>query len=71
MVADFLKDCVILAQKRYLAHCFIFPNYAWPSDNVIKEYGEQRLAVLRGIAQKWDPEGFFQTQSVGGFKLGM
>lgn len=70
-VADFLKDCVALAQQRDLAHRHIFPNYAWPTDAVMKGYGEERLAVLRGVAQKWDPEGFFQTQFVGGFKLGM
>ncbi|KAJ4417087.1 hypothetical protein N0V82_006369 [Gnomoniopsis sp. IMI 355080] len=68
-VAGFLKNCVSLAQERHLAHRFIFPNYAWPTDDVMKGYGEQRLAVLHGTAQKWDPEGFFQTQFVGGFTL--
>lgn len=68
-VSDFLIDCVNLAQKRHLEHRFIFPNYAWPTDAVIKGYGQERLNVLRGVAQKWDPEGFFQTQFVGGFKL--
>lgn len=69
-VADFLEDCVALAKEKNLAHRFIFPNYAWPTDHVMEGYGERRLAVLRGVAQKWDPEGFFQTQFVGGFKLG-
>lgn len=70
-VAEFLGGCVALAQQRGLAHRFIFPNYAWPTDAVMKGYGEERLAVLRDIARKWDPEGFFQTRVVGGFKLGI
>lgn len=68
-VSGFLNDCVNLAQQRHLDHRFIFPNYAWPTDAVMKGYGEARLTVLRGVAQKWDPEGFFQRQLVGGFKL--
>lgn len=70
-IADFLKDCVGLAERRGLGHRFIFPNYAWPIDDVMKGYGEQRLLLLRNAAQRWDPEGFLQTQFTGGFKLGM
>lgn len=68
-IADFLKSCLDLAQERDLAHRFIFPNYAWPTDDVLKGYGDQRLSVLRNVAQRWDPEGVFQTQFTGGFKL--
>lgn len=70
-IIGFLNDCNDLAQQMNLAHRFIFPNYAWPIDDVMERYGEERLAVLRGVAQKWDPEGFFQTQFTGGFKLGL
>lgn len=70
-ISDFLKDCVDLAARRDLEHRFIFPNYAWPTDDVMEGYGEQRLSILRNVAQRWDPEGFFQTHVTGGFKLGI
>ncbi|OAX85593.1 hypothetical protein ACJ72_00007 [Emergomyces africanus] len=68
---QYLEDAVSLARQMSLDHRYIFPNYAWHTDEVMKGYGEDRLAVLRCAAQKWDPEGFFQGQFVGGFKISM
>lgn len=69
-VSGFLEDCVKLAEQRGLAHRYTFPNYASPTDAVMESYGQDRLVVMREVAQKWDPEGFFQGQFVGGFKIG-
>lgn len=66
----YLEDVNLLAHEMGLAHRFIFPNYAWPSEAVMAGYGEDRVAFLRQVAAKWDPEGFFQGQFVGGFKIG-
>lgn len=66
----YLADVAELARQMDLAHRFIFPNYAWPSEAVMAGYGEERMAFLRQVATKWDPEGFFQGQFVGGFKIG-
>lgn len=68
--SKYLEDCTSLAREMGLDHRFIFPNYAWPTEAVMKGYGEDRLAVLRDVAKKWDPDGFFQGQFVGGFKIG-
>lgn len=68
--SKYLEDVGLLAQRMGLAHRFIFPNYAWPSEAVMQSYGEDRLAFLRQVANKSDPEGFFQGQFVGGFKIG-
>lgn len=68
--SKYLEDVEALAQQMGLAHRFIFPNYAWPSEAVMQGYGEERVAFLRQVAKKWDPEGFFQGQFVGGFKIG-
>lgn len=68
--SKYLEDSVSLARQMGKDHRFIFPNYAWPTEAVMRGYGEDRLAVLRGVAKKWDPEGFFQGQFVGGFKIG-
>lgn len=65
----YLEDVGELARQMGLAHRFIFPNYAWPSEGVLASYGDERLAFLRRVAARWDPEGFFQGQFVGGFKL--
>lgn len=69
-ICKYLEDALSLAKEMGLTHPFIFPNYAWPTEAVMKGYGEDRLAVLREVARKWDPEGFFQSQFVGGFKIG-
>lgn len=69
-ICKYLEDALSLAQEMGLSHSFIFPNYAWPTEAVMKGYGDDRLAVLRDVARKWDPEGFFQSQFVGGFKIG-
>lgn len=65
----FLEDIVVLAQQMGLAHPFIFPNYAWPTEAVIASYGQERLQFLKKVATRWDPEGFFQQQFTGGFKI--
>lgn len=66
----YLEDSISLARQMGKDHRFIFPNYAWPTEAVMKGYGGDRLAVLRDVARKYDPEGFFQGQFVGGFKIG-
>lgn len=68
--SKYLEDSILLARQMGKDHRFIFPNYAWPTEAVMEGYGRDRLAVLRDVAKKWDPEGFFQDQFVGGFKIG-
>lgn len=65
----YLEEVAILAQQMGLEHRYIFANYAWPTEPVMAGYGEERLAFLRKVAAKYDPEGFFQGQFVGGFKI--
>lgn len=69
--SKYLEDCISLSRQMGKDHRFIFPNYAWPTEAVMKGYGQDRLAVLHDVAKKWDPEGFFQGQFVGGFKIGL
>lgn len=66
---QYLADARSLARHMGLDHRYIFPNYAWPTEEVMKSFGDERLTILRRTAQKWDPEGFFQSQFVGGFKI--
>lgn len=44
-------------------------NYAAPSQDPLGSYGVENLAFMRGVASKYDPEGFWQQRVPGGFKL--
>ena len=66
----YLEEVATLAQQMGLEHRYIFANYAWPTEPVMAGYGEERLAFLRNVAAQYDPDGFFQEQCVGGFKIG-
>lgn len=48
---------------------FIYLNYADPSQNPLRSYGEENLAEIRRVAEKYDPEHVFQDQVPGGFKV--
>ncbi|KAL1850825.1 hypothetical protein Plec18170_006661 [Paecilomyces lecythidis] len=48
---------------------FIYLNYADPSQNPLRSYGEENLAEIRRVAEKYDPEHVFQEQVPGGFKV--
>ncbi|KAK7931575.1 hypothetical protein PG985_002287 [Apiospora marii] len=68
-VDAFLRDVDRVASERGLGSRWVFPNYAQPDERVMQAYGQDRLAQLRRVASKWDPEGFFQKRVVGGFKI--
>ncbi|OBR08505.1 FAD binding domain-containing protein [Colletotrichum higginsianum IMI 349063] len=44
-------------------------NYADPSQNPLKTYGEANVDFIRKVASKYDPEGVFQKRIPGGFKI--
>ncbi|VUC24951.1 unnamed protein product [Clonostachys rosea] len=48
---------------------FVYYNYAGPSQDPIKSYGEENVERLRSIARKVDPCQVFTKQVPGGFKL--
>ncbi|KAJ9315388.1 CAZyme family AA7 [Paecilomyces variotii] len=49
---------------------WIYLNYADVSQNPLRSYGEENLAEIRRVAEKYDPEHVFQYQVPGGFKVG-
>ena len=57
------------AESTGQAHPWKYINYANPSDDPFAGYGAENLDYLRRVAKKYDPEGFFQTNVPGGFKL--
>ncbi|KAL7934398.1 hypothetical protein V8C35DRAFT_302486 [Trichoderma chlorosporum] len=48
---------------------FIYLNYADISQNVLSTWGNNSLAKLQAVSKKYDPNGVFQKQSPGGYKL--
>ncbi|ROV96016.1 hypothetical protein VMCG_07938 [Cytospora schulzeri] len=56
---EFLEESIVLAEQMGLVHPFIFPNYVWPTEDVMASHGKDRLGHLKKAASKWDPEGFF------------
>lgn len=48
---------------------FKYLNYAAPWQDPIKSYGEEIVRELKAVSRKYDPEGMFQIQCPGGFKL--
>lgn len=48
---------------------FIYLDYAYKTQDPLASYGEENLAKMKKVAEKYDPEGVFQTMVPGGFKL--
>ncbi|TLS25961.1 hypothetical protein PpBr36_06826 [Pyricularia pennisetigena] len=48
---------------------FLFFNYADLSQNPLGSYGNKNIAFMEKVARKYDPNGMFQRNMPGGFKL--
>jgi hypothetical protein len=46
-----------------------FMNYADAYQDPLASYGAENVKKIRTAAQKFDPEGIFQTKAPGGFKI--
>ncbi|PYH44079.1 FAD-binding oxidoreductase [Aspergillus saccharolyticus JOP 1030-1] len=57
------------ARERALNVDYLYMPYASEFQNVLETYGPKNLDRLRQVASTYDPEGFFQTQTPGYFKL--
>ncbi|KAF2136381.1 uncharacterized protein K452DRAFT_353972 [Aplosporella prunicola CBS 121167] len=48
---------------------FVYLNYADGAQDPLRSYGEENVRKMRAAAEKYDPEGVFQTMVPGGFKI--
>lgn len=48
---------------------WLYLNYAAPTQDPLKGYGEDNVDFIRGVATAYDPEAFFQRRVPGGFKI--
>lgn len=51
------------------SHPWVYVNYADPSQNPIRSYGDQNVEFLKAISHKYDPEQIFQRLTSGSFKV--
>lgn len=58
-----------VAKDLGLYNKYLYLNYAAPWQDPIAGYGDANKASLRAVSKKYDPEGVFQKQVPGGFKL--
>lgn len=48
---------------------YIYMNYAHNSQKPLRTYGEDNFQEILRAAKKYDPNGIFQDQMPGGFKV--
>ncbi|KAL4972844.1 hypothetical protein BDW66DRAFT_169148 [Aspergillus desertorum] len=48
---------------------YIYLNYADVTQNPLRGYGDENVEFIRQVAERYDPDGVFQTQVPGGFKV--
>lgn len=60
---------VATAKKQGLDHPYLYQNYASKEQDVFASYGEDNLARLKSIRDKYDPTHVYQKLQPGYFKL--
>lgn len=64
------KQRALLKQHGHLMD-FIYLNYADISQKVLQSWGADNVAKLKAVSKKYDPQGVFQKQVPGGYKIPM
>lgn len=68
-VHDFFDAVTTEAKEKGVYNRWIYMNYASEFQDVIASYGDENKARLQSIANKYDPQGVYQTLQPGYFKL--
>lgn len=64
-----IKQIEHAAKSRGVYDPFKYLNYAYAGQAVFEGYGRKSKWYLQAISKKYDPQGVFQKQVPGGFKL--
>ncbi|KAF8642828.1 hypothetical protein AX16_009393 [Volvariella volvacea WC 439] len=65
---EFIENLRSIAASRGLLHRYIMWNYSGFNQQVIASYGDDNVAFLKDVSQRYDPTGAFQ-RLVGGQKI--
>jgi len=58
-----------IAKKMGLSRDLVYANYAGTWQNPIASYSKENDQLLKDVVRRYDPQGIFQHQEPGGFKL--
>ena len=68
-VTKFLDKATTLAKSRGQYGDFIYLNYGFQGQEVIRSYGPQNVKALQQASRKYDPSQTFQKLVPGAFKI--
>ncbi len=68
---QFVDAAVNAAKRRGTYSPFVYVNYAAPDQNPLCGYGAENAALIRTVAEEYDPTGVFQKLMPGGFKISL
>jgi hypothetical protein len=71
VIAEIVNEQRALLKQTGHLMDFIYLNYADNSQKVLQSWGNENVAKLRDVSKKYDPNGVFQKQVPGGFKIPM
>lgn len=66
---DALKELDEYAKSEGKYNEYVYLNYADRTQNPLRGYGPENLEYIEKVAGTYDPDGVFQTQVPGGFKI--
>ncbi|EMD95592.1 hypothetical protein COCC4DRAFT_183156 [Bipolaris maydis ATCC 48331] len=66
---DLVKLVEDITKKEGVYHPYKYLNFAASFQDPLGSYGKKELRKMYRVADKYDPQGVFQTQVPGGFKL--
>ncbi|KAF2836617.1 FAD-binding domain-containing protein [Patellaria atrata CBS 101060] len=66
---ELIREINNAAADEHVEERFRYLNYAASKQKIFDGYGQASKAFLRKVARKYDPDGVFQRQVKGGFKV--
>lgn len=66
MLTDGIQD---FAEEKGTAVDYLYLNYADKDQDPLSGYGQEKVELMKSVAEKFDSEGVYQRLMPGGFKI--
>jgi hypothetical protein len=66
MLTDGIQD---FAEEKGTAVDYLYLNYADKDQDPLSGYGQEKVELMKSVAEKYDSEGVYQRLMPGGFKI--